>query len=83
MKLNDINLNNLKVVIFDFDDTLAIHKDREFSKHRSESEENFINFYLNAYMNPNYFYDEIEPCTRSETLYTLIKKLRNKLKDDE
>lgn len=78
MKLNDINLNNLKVVIFDFDDTLAIHKDREFSKHRSESEENFINFYLNAYMNPNYFYDEIEPCTRSETLYNLIKKLRNK-----
>ena len=48
MKLNDINLNNLKVVIFDFDDTLAIHKDREFSKHRSEREENIINFNLKA-----------------------------------
>lgn len=78
MKLNDINLNNIKVVIFDFDDTLAIHKDKDFSKHRSESEENFVNFYLNAYNKPNCFYEEIEPCTKSETLYNFIKKLRSK-----
>lgn len=78
MKLTDINLNNIKLVIFDFDDTLAIHKDKDFSKHRSESEENFVNFYYNAYTNPNYFYDEIEPCTRSEVLYNLINVLRSK-----
>ena len=28
MKLQDINLDNIKLVIFDFDDTLAIHKDK-------------------------------------------------------
>lgn len=78
MKLTDINLNNIKLVIFDFDDTLAIHKDKDFSKHRRESEENFVNFYYNAYTNPNCFYDEIEPCTRSEVLYNLIDVLRSK-----
>lgn len=78
MKLTDINLNNIKLVIFDFDDTLAIHKDKDFSKHRRESEENFVNFYYNAYTNPDYFYDEIEPCTRSEVLYNLIDILRSK-----
>ncbi len=78
MKLTDINLNNIKLVVFDFDDTLAIHKDKDFSKHRRESEENLINFYYNAYNNPNCFYDEIEPCTRSEVLYNLIDILRSK-----
>lgn len=76
MKLDDINLSNIKVVIFDFDDTLAIHKDKDFSKHRSESEENFVNFYLNAYSKPDCFYDEIEPCIKSEILYDFIEKLR-------
>ena len=78
MKLDDINLNNIKVVIFDFDDTLAIHKDKDFSKHRSESEENFVNFYLNAYSKPDSFYDEIEPCIKSEILYDFIEKLRKR-----
>ncbi len=78
MKLDDINLNNIKVVIFDFDDTLAIHKDKDFSKHRSESEENFVNFYLNAYSKPDCFYDEIEPCIKSEILYDFIEKLRKR-----
>lgn len=78
MKLNDINLDDIKVAIFDFDDTLAIHKDKEFSKHRSESEENFIKFYENAYKNPDCFYEEIEPCVKSEILYNFINNLRNK-----
>ena len=78
MKLNEIDLSNIKVVIFDFDDTLAIHKDKEFSKHRSESEENFVNFYLNAYNKPNCFYDEIEPCIKSEILDVFIKELRKR-----
>lgn len=78
MKLQDINLDNIKLAIFDFDDTLAIHKDKDFGKHRDESEENFVNFYFNAYINPDYFYDEIEPCIRSESLYKFINNLRNK-----
>ena len=31
-----INLNNIKVAIFDFDDTLAIHKDKDYVKKRNE-----------------------------------------------
>lgn len=49
MKLVGINLNNIKVVIFDFDDTLAIHNDKDFSKKRRESEDKYLNYYLNAY----------------------------------
>lgn len=30
MKIENINLDNVKVAIFDFDDTLAIHKDKDF-----------------------------------------------------
>ena len=78
MKLGDVDLNNIKVSIFDFDETLAIHKDKDFTKHRSESEESFTNWYYNAYKNPNKFYDKIEPCTKSEILYNFINNLRNK-----
>ena len=65
MKLKDVNLNNIKLVIFDFDETLA-------------TEESFINWYYNAYTNPEYFYDEIEPCVKSEVLYNLVSDLRSR-----
>ncbi|MEG2511471.1 MAG: hypothetical protein RSB00_03820 [Bacilli bacterium] len=78
MKIGNINLENTKVVIFDFDDTLAIHKDKEFNKRRRESEDKYIEYYLNAYANPKTFYEDIEPCIRSEKLYNFIVKLRNK-----
>ncbi len=48
MKIKNINLENIKVVIFDFDDTLAVHKDKDFCKHRRESEEKYINILLYA-----------------------------------
>ena len=75
--MKNINLDNIKVAIFDYDDTLAIHKDREFLKHRSESEDNFLNFYLNAYLNPETFYENIEVCEKSKSLYKIINILRN------
>lgn len=78
MRLKDVNLNNIKLVIFDFDETLAIHKDSDFTKHRSETEENFINWYYNAYTNPERFYDEIEPCVKSEVLYNFVNDLRSR-----
>lgn len=77
MKLDNVDLNSIKVAVFDFDETLAIHKDKDFTKHHSESEESFTNWYYNAYKNPNNFYEEIEPCTKSEILYDLINNLRN------
>lgn len=78
MNLKNINLENIKIVIFDFDDTLAIHKDKDYSKHRTESEEKRLGYYLNAYKNPDTFYEDIEPCVRSELLYNFINDLRNK-----
>ena len=71
-----INLSNIKVVIFDFDDTLAIHKDKDYIKHRNKSEEKLFNYYLNAYLNPNSFYDSIEPCDISKSIFKLIAILR-------
>lgn len=78
MKIEDINLENIKIVIFDFDNTLAIHKDKDFCKHRRESEDKYLGYYLNAYKYPNNFFDDIEPCIKSEVLYNFINNLRNK-----
>ena len=78
MKLEDINLDNIKIVIFDFDDTLAIHKDKDYLKHRNESEEKRLDYYLNAYQNPEIFYKKIEPCVKSKILSNLINELRSK-----
>ena len=79
MKLSDIDLSNIKLAVFDFDDTLAIHKDRDFMKKHFEcGQENKNNYYFNAYINPDSFYDNIEPCEKSEVLYKLIMALREK-----
>ena len=74
--MQNINLSSLKVVIFDFDDTLAIHRDKDFDIHRNENEDKRLGYYLNAYENPDTFYEEIEPCDRSESLYNFINELR-------
>lgn len=74
MKIENINLENIKVVAFDFDDTLAIHKDKDFCNHRRESEDKYLSYYLNAYQNPDTFYEDIEPCIKSEVLYNFINK---------
>ena len=78
MKIENINLDNIKVVIFDFDDTLAIHKDKDFCKHRRESEDKYLGYYLNAYKNPESFYETIEPCSISDSLQNLIKNFETK-----
>lgn len=70
------SLDNIKVAIFDFDDTLAIHKDKEYIKHRNENEENLLNYFLKAYLNPEKFYEIIEPCDISESILKLINVLR-------
>lgn len=69
---NRINLNNFKVVIFDFDNTLAIHNDKDYLKNRNQSENSLFNYYSNAYLNSDYFYETIEPCTVNDTLKKLI-----------
>lgn len=74
MENKKINLNKIKVAIFDFDDTLAIHKDRDFIKHRNENEENLLNYFLNAYLYPDTFYDSIEQCELNEILFVDDKR---------
>ena len=78
MKPNGINLDSIKVAVFDFDETLALHKDKEYTKHRDESDESFANFFIRAYTRPEGFYDTVEPCEKSEELDSLICKLRAK-----
>lgn len=76
--MKNIDLSNIKIVIFDFDNTLAIHRDKDFVKHRNESEDKRLNYYSSAYQNSKHFFEEIEPCDRSEVLYNLIEELRNR-----
>ena len=71
-----ISLSNIKVAIFDFDNTLAIHKDVDYLKHRNKSEEKLLNYYLNAYLKPEKFYEIVEPCDMSEPIFRLINILR-------
>ena len=73
-----MDLSNIKVVIFDFDGTLAIHRDADFVKHRNESEEKRLDYYSKAYQNPENLFEDIELCDRSEVLYDLVNELRNK-----
>lgn len=65
---------NIKLAIFDFDDTLAIHMDQEYGKHRHEN--GIENYYKNAFEHPDSFYDEIEPCKISKDMFNLIGYLR-------
>ncbi len=74
--MNKINLNNIKVAIFDFDETLAIHKDKKYKEKRNQSEDKLFSYYLNAYLNPENFYEKIEICSVSEPILKLINILR-------
>ena len=77
-KTQDLNLDQIKVAIFDFDETLALHKDKDYTKHRSATEESFAKFFIAAYTKPEGFYDDVEPCTVNEPLLRLIQDLRER-----
>ena len=68
-----MNLKNIKVAIFDFDDTLAFHIDREYIKHRK----NKNIYWINAYKNPDIFYEKLEPCIAPKQMKDLINYCRN------
>lgn len=77
-RLDELHLDRIKVAIFDFDETLALHKDKEYTKHRGATEESFAKFFIAAYTQPDGFYDHVEPCTVNEPLRLLIEKLRER-----
>ena len=78
MNLENIDLDKIKLAIFDFDGTLAIHKDKEYDKHRKQNKEKYYNYHINSYLYPDTFFEEIEPCVKSERLFNFINKLREK-----
>lgn len=75
MEISKLNLSKIKVAIFDFDNTLAIHKDQNYLKKRRSSEDKLLDYYLNAYLNQNSFYESIEECNISNlTLINILRK---------
>lgn len=69
MKLKDI-----KLAVFDFDETLAIHRDKDYVEHRKKLGEN--NYFRKAFEHPDTFYETIEPCVISRDMINLIGYLR-------
>lgn len=70
----DLTNFNIKLAVFDFDNTLAIHNDKEYLKHRLVSGE--YNYYRQAFLHPDIFYTEIEKCKASLDILHLIEYLR-------
>ena len=56
-----IQLQTIKLALFDFDDTLAKHTDKQYVEHRKLLGED--GYFKQAYLNPDRFYTDIEPCT--------------------
>ncbi len=68
-----ISLENIKAAAFDFDNTLAIHREKKFMKNWADDEDGY---FLRAYEDPERFYDEVEPCTENAELKELISVCR-------
>ena len=65
-------LENIKLAMFDFDDTLAFHKDRDYRGHRK----NDNSYFIEAYKYPEEFYEKIQPCVAPESMKNLVEYLR-------
>ena len=70
-----ISLKNIKAAIFDFDNTLAIHREKKFMRSRADDEDGY---FLQAYEDPEHFYDAEEPCTENGELKKLISLCRER-----
>lgn len=69
-----IQLQTIKLALFDFDDTLAKHADNQYVEHRKLLGED--KYFKQAYLNPDRFYTEIEPCTASLEMQSFLAYLR-------
>lgn len=69
-----MNLSNIKVAAFDFDDTLAMHRDKNYVVHRKMIGED--SYFRVAYLCPDVFYEKIEPCTVPIEMQNFICYLR-------
>lgn len=60
--------------MFDFDDALDIHKDKDYSQHRNGGNDYFIQ----AYLYSDVFYETIESCYPSPILQGVVAYCRLK-----
>ena len=70
-----ISLNAIKAAAFDFDNTLALHRERKFMKNWAEDEDAY---FLGTYEDPENFYDTKEPCKENEELKQLVSLCRER-----
>ena len=65
-----LSLKNIKIAVFDFDDTLAIHKNRAYAVDRTND------YFVQARQFPEIFYTEIEPCYALDEMRRLVAVCR-------
>ena len=68
------SIKDIRVAIFDFDDTLAIHRDNNYVENRKADEDGY---FLKAYENPQDFFENIEPCITNTDMENLVCYCRN------
>lgn len=78
MAYNEKIIENIKVAVFDFDETLAKHINPNYQNERRKNDDNFTAFYVESYIHPDTFYDKVEQCIAPVKMQALVKELRNK-----
>ena len=68
--MNNFSLTRAKLAVFDFDDTLAIHKNKDWTEDRGND------YYIQAHLNPDGFYETIEPCAPCKNLQRIVQFCR-------
>ena len=61
-------LKTIKLVVFDFDDTLAKHADSLYTEHRGNGDK----YFMQAHQAPDTFYDDIEVCHPDSSLKNIV-----------
>ncbi len=69
-----MDLSHIRLAIFDFDDTLAYHLNRNYMD--MFTPENAPVFLAGTYTKPENYFDEIEPCKAPEELQKLVEEMR-------
>ena len=74
-KPEEIDLTKIRLAVFDFDFTLAEHRNKGYAAYWKELD-NSRTFFREAYLHPETFYEETEVCTAPEAMRALVAYLR-------
>ena len=69
-----MDLSHIRLAIFDFDDTLAYHLNRNYMD--MFTPEHVVEFQSGTYLYPERYFDEIEPCEAPQELIELVDRMR-------